>query len=102
MQLVVRPPDVNAADYPFAAEDDGSIRYGLGAIKGVGRAACEAIASERTHGGAYADLADFCRRVDAHKLNKRVLEALVRIGAVDALRPKRGSLIDTDTGGATA
>jgi DNA polymerase-3 subunit alpha len=93
MSLVVRPPDVNSSNYPFVAEDDGSIRYGLGAIKGVGRAVCESIATERTRAGAYADLADFCRRVDPHKLNKRVLEALVLSGALDTLGPNRASLM---------
>ena len=93
MNLVVRPPDVNASSYPFRAEDDGSIRYGLGAIKGVGRAACEAIAGECQRGGAYTDLADFCRRVDPTKLNKRVLEALVLSGALDTLAPNRASLM---------
>jgi len=93
MGLVVRPPDVNASAYPFHAEDDGSIRYGLGAIKGAGRAACESIAGERERGGAYKDLADFCRRVDPTKLNKRVLEALVLSGALDTLAPNRASLM---------
>ncbi len=93
MQLVVRPPDVNSSNYPFVAEDDGSIRYGLGAIKGVGRAVCESIASERARVGAFTDLADFCRRVDPHKLNKRVLEALVLSGALDTLGPNRASLM---------
>ncbi len=93
MQLVVRPPDANASDYRFAAEDDGSIRYGLGAIKGVGRAVCEGITAERARGGKFADLADFCQRVDPHKLNKRVLEALVLSGALDAVGPNRASLM---------
>ena len=93
MQLVVRPPDANASDYQFAAEDDGSIRYGLGAIKGVGRAVCETITMERERGGRFADLADFCQRVDPHKLNKRVLEALVLSGALDSLGPNRASLM---------
>jgi len=93
MQLVVRPPDANASGYQFEAEDDGSIRYGLGAIKGVGRAVCENIAAERERNGVFADLADFCRRVDPHKLNKRVLEALVLSGALDSLGPNRASLM---------
>ncbi|MEP6939580.1 MAG: OB-fold nucleic acid binding domain-containing protein, partial [Rudaea sp.] len=93
MQLVVRPPDANASSYQFAAEDDGSIRYGLGAIKGVGRAVCENIDAERARSGAFSDLADFCRRVDPHKLNKRVLEALVLSGALDAIGPNRASLM---------
>jgi DNA polymerase-3 subunit alpha len=93
MHLVVRAPDVNASNYPFVAEDDGSIRYGLGAIKGVGRAVCESIAAERERAGAFTDLADFCRRVDPHKLNKRVLEALTLSGALDALASNRATLM---------
>ncbi|HEX6832982.1 MAG TPA: DNA polymerase III subunit alpha, partial [Rudaea sp.] len=93
MKIVVRPPDVNASDYMFAALDDGTIAYGLGAIKGAGRAACESIAAERRRKGPYADLLDFCRRVDAQKLNKRVLEALVLSGALDALGNNRASLM---------
>jgi DNA polymerase-3 subunit alpha len=93
MRLVVRPPDVNAASYQFYAEDDGSIRYGLGAIKGVGRAVCESITAERERRGAFVDLAGFCQRVDPHKLNKRVLEALTLSGALDALAPNRASLM---------
>ena len=100
--LTVLPPDVNASDYMFeavdAAHDDaqataGIVRYGLGAVKGVGRGACEAIAEERQRGGAFADLLDLCKRVDSTRLNKRVLEALVHAGALDALGPNRASLM---------
>ena len=91
--LTVLPPDANASDYMFRAVDAGTIRYGLGAIKGVGRGACEAIVEERQRGGEYRDLLDFCRRVDATKLNRRVLEALVSAGALDALAKNRASLM---------
>ena len=91
--LTVLPPDVNSSTYMFEAMDDRTIRYGLGAVKGVGRGACEAIAEERTRGGAYADLLDFCKRVDSNRLNKRVLEALVNAGALDALGANRPSLL---------
>ncbi|MCI4566850.1 DNA polymerase III subunit alpha [Lysobacter sp. CFH 32150] len=101
--LTVLPPDVNASNYMFEAIDSpGSdsqanrsaqtIRYGLGAVKGVGRGACEAIADERTH-GAFADLLEFCKRVDSSKLNRRALEALVNAGALDALGKNRPSLL---------
>jgi DNA polymerase-3 subunit alpha len=59
----------------------------------VGQGACESIAEERRKGGAYKDLADFCRRVDPSKLNRRVLEALILSGALDALAPTRASLM---------
>ncbi|QRN52607.1 DNA polymerase III subunit alpha [Dyella caseinilytica] len=91
--LTVLPPDVNASEFMFVAVESKVIRYGLGAIKGVGQGACEAIAEERRKGGAYKDLADFCRRVDSTKLNRRVLEALILSGALDALAPNRASLM---------
>ena len=91
--LVVLPPDANASHYMFEAVDERTIRYGLGAIKGVGRGACEAIAAERERAGEFRDLLDFCRRVDANKLNRRVLEALVCAGALDALARNRASLM---------
>jgi len=83
--LRVRPPDVNASAYMFEALDDGSIRYGLGAIKGAGQGACENVVEERQRGGLYRDLVDFCQRIDAQKINKRVLEALILAGALDGL-----------------
>ena len=91
--LLVMPPDVNASGFMFEAMDDHTIRYGLGAVKGVGRGACDAIAEERHRGGAYADLLDFCKRVDSSKLNRRTLEALVSAGALDGLGSNRPSLL---------
>jgi DNA polymerase-3 subunit alpha len=88
----VRPPDVNASEYMFVAVEPKTIQYGLGAIKGVGQGACEAIVAERAN-GAYTDLADFCRRVDPTRLNRRVLEALIFCGSLDALAPTRASLV---------
>ncbi|WP_233843298.1 DNA polymerase III subunit alpha [Dyella sp. 2HG41-7] len=93
IQLKVLPPDVNASEFMFVAVEPKVIRYGLGAIKGVGQGACESIADERRKGGAYKDLADFCRRVDPTKLNRRVLEALILSGSLDALAPTRASLM---------
>jgi len=96
--LTVLPPDVNASDYHFVAiPGDGpgsrdAIRYGLGAIKGVGRAVCEAIVAARASGGPFRDLADFCARMDPGKLNKRVFEALIQSGAMDALGANRATL----------
>jgi len=97
--LAVQPPDVNASDYHFVAIQQGgpvehdAICYGLGAIKGVGRAVCEAIVAARASGGAFRDLADFCARVDPGKLNKRVFEALIQAGAMDSLGANRATLI---------
>ncbi|MDQ3494893.1 MAG: DNA polymerase III subunit alpha [Pseudomonadota bacterium] len=91
--LTVLPPDVNASTYLFEAIDGSTLRYGLGAVKGVGHGACEAIASERADNGPYADLLDFCRRVATSKLNRRTLEALVNAGGLDALGRNRASLM---------
>jgi DNA polymerase-3 subunit alpha len=91
--LMVLPPDANASDYMFRAVDARTIRYGLGAIKGVGRGACEAIVEERGRGGEFHDLLAFCRRVDATRLNRRVLEALISGGALDTLAKNRATLM---------
>ncbi|NZA28052.1 DNA polymerase III subunit alpha [Luteimonas sp. SJ-92] len=91
--LTVLPPDVNASGYMFEAIDAATIRYGLGAVKGVGRGACEAIAAERAAAGPFADLLDFCRRVGTARFNRRTLEALIQSGAMDALGSQRASLM---------
>ncbi len=85
MRMPVRSPDINQSAYAFTVVDDNAILYGLGAIKGVGRAAIDSITTERDAHGPFASLEDFCCRVDLHKINKRVLEALVKSGAMDVL-----------------
>lgn len=91
--LTILPPTVNDSPFMFEAVAADTIRYGLGAIKGVGRGLCEAIVAERERGGDYADLLDFCRRVDSTKLNRRALEAMVNAGALDALGRNRATLM---------
>jgi DNA polymerase-3 subunit alpha len=81
----------------FTAEGAGAIRYGLGAIKGVGQSAVETIVEERARNGPYPDLFDFCRRIDSRKVNRRALEAMIRAGALDRLGPSRASLMQTLT-----
>jgi DNA polymerase III subunit alpha len=93
LKITVQPPDVNASCYAFEAIDPKTIRYGLGAMKGVGWGVVDAIVKERERGGAYSDLLDFCRRIDSNKLNRRVLEAMIHAGAMDALGPNRASLM---------
>ncbi len=88
----VLTPCVNHSVFYFHASGK-TIRYGLGAIKGVGVPASEAIVRERERGGAFRNLHDFCARVDMSKLNRRVLEALIAAGAMDALGPHRGALL---------
>jgi len=91
--IIVAPPAINASDFMFAARDTRTIHYGLGAAKGVGRGAVESIVTERNRGGAYRDLLDLCRRVDDGRLNKKVLEALIKAGALDTLGVNRASLM---------
>src|SRR5690606_21607236 len=91
--LDVLLPDVNHSGYMFEAMDARTLRYGLGAVKGVGQGACEAIAAERERDGPYANLMDFCRRIESARLNRRTLEALVNAGALDALGLNRASLM---------
>ena len=91
--LSVLRPAINAGEYMFTALDAKTIQYGLGAVKGVGRGAVEAIVEERRRGGEYASLLDLCQRVDPQKLNKRVLEALIHSGALDALAQNRATLM---------
>ena len=91
--LKVQAPDVNASDFMFTALDERAVRYGLGAVKGVGRGVCEAIVESRRRQGPFRDLPDFCQRVDSSKLNRRVIEALVHSGALDGLGANRPSLM---------
>jgi DNA polymerase-3 subunit alpha len=91
--IKVLPPDVNASDWMFEAVEPKVVRYGLGAIKGVGQGICEEIVAERKSNGPYRGLVDFCQRVGSNKLNKRTMEALVQSGALDALGENRATLI---------
>jgi len=91
--LTVLPPRINDSTFMFEAVAADTVRYGLGAIKGVGRGLCEAIVAERDKGGDFADLLDFCRRVDSTKLNRRALEAMINAGALDALGRNRATLM---------
>ncbi len=91
--LAVQPPDVNNSRYAFAVADERTIRYGLGAIKGVGRSAVDAILEERDARGPYHGLIDLCRRVDLSRVNRRVFEALIRSGCFDALTRNRATLL---------
>jgi DNA polymerase-3 subunit alpha len=92
MRLIVEPPDVNESVYAFKVSGPKSIRYGMGAIKGVGASAVEAIIEERTAHGPYQSLPDLCRRVDLQRVNRRVFEALIRSGSMDRIGVNRASL----------
>ncbi|MEW6166287.1 MAG: DNA polymerase III subunit alpha [Pseudomonadota bacterium] len=95
MGLQVLPPDINHSEIRFTVPGPGQVRYGLGAIKGVGEGALEGILAERAARGPFRDLFDFCRRIDTRKVNKRVLEALIFSGALDGLGLNRASLFKT-------
>ena len=92
MGLTVLPPDVNASVYAFRVAGLASIRYGMGAIKGVGASAVEAILEERERNGPFETLSDLCRRIDLQRVNRRVFEALIRSGSLDSIGPNRASL----------
>ncbi|MGH8534154.1 MAG: OB-fold nucleic acid binding domain-containing protein, partial [Gammaproteobacteria bacterium] len=93
--LGILAPHINTSAYGFTVASDASIRYGLGAVKGAGRMAIEAMMAVRDSGGPFRDLFDLCLRVDARKANRRVLEALIQAGAMDGLGPDRGWLLAT-------
>jgi DNA polymerase III subunit alpha len=92
--LKVLPPDINGGAYRFVPVDAKTVRYGLGAVKGTGESAIGAILEARA-AGPFADVFDFCRRIDKRIVNRRVIEALVRAGAFDALDDHRASLLAT-------
>ncbi len=96
------PPDINRGSYRFEPVSDTVIRYGLGAVKGTGQQAIEAIVAARegrgsgpqaATAGPFKSLFDFCVRVDRTRLNKRTVEALIKAGAFDALHPDRAALV---------
>ena len=100
MGIPVLPPDINASEWDFTIEDreDGTsaIRFGLGAIKNVGRGPVELILQARRQGGPFRDVKDFLQRVDLRKVTKRPLESLIRAGALDSLGPRQSLLASLD------
>ncbi|PUE19462.1 DNA polymerase III subunit alpha [Limnohabitans sp. WS1] len=86
------PPDVNRGTHRFEPVTDKIIRYGLGAIKGTGQQAIEAIVAARTEGGPFTSLFDFAVRVDRTRINKRTVDALIKAGAFDSLHMNRAAL----------
>jgi DNA polymerase-3 subunit alpha len=90
--LAILPPDINSSEHRFVPVDAKSIRYGLGGVRGTGEAAIRAIVDARRE-APFADLFDFCRRVDKRMVNRRVVEALVRAGAFDGVDVRRSRLL---------
>lgn len=91
MGLSILPPDINKSEVSFQIEE-GGIRFGLSAIKNVGASAVEKIIQERELRGPFISLADFCRRVDLFSSNKKVMESLIRCGAMNCLGPRAAQL----------
>ena len=92
MNIEILPPDINEAESGFAARGE-NIRYGLSAIKGVGKNVIDTIVEERRSGGKYTDLYDFCQRLAAKELNKRALENFIKAGSFDSFGLTRKQLL---------
>ena len=88
MGISVLPPDVNTGMADFIVCDEG-IRFGLGAIKNVGRGAIESIIQTREEKGSFRSVFEFCERVNMRQVNKKVLESLIQVGAMDSLEGTR-------------
>jgi DNA polymerase-3 subunit alpha len=88
MNITILPPDVNSSDLAFTPKK-GSIRFGLTAIKNVGEAAIDSVLSARWKLGRFDNLFQFCENVDLRLLNKRVIESLIKAGALDSLGAHR-------------
>ena len=87
------PPDINASEVDFSVED-GQARYALSAVRNVGEAAMEAVVAERAAHGPFKDISDFADRLDPKAVNKRLLENLVKGGALDCLNANRGQVFE--------
>jgi DNA polymerase-3 subunit alpha len=91
MGIGVLPPDVNQSDLNFTPAG-ASIRFGLGAVKNVGQGAVEAIVAAREEGGTFTSIYDFCERVNLASVNRRVIESLIKAGALDSTKGNRAQL----------
>ncbi len=86
MGIKVLSPDINESFYKFAVNKEGAIRFGMGAIKGVGASAVEAIVRERKENGNYSSIFDLAKRVDLRSANKKAFDGLVLAGAFDSFQ----------------
>lgn len=93
MGITVLPPAINRCQYRFTVADSKTILYGLGAIKGIGEAAIIELVDKRQQAGHYTGLFDLCKRVDLRKVNRRVLEALIKSGCLDDWQVERAGLM---------
>src|SRR5258708_31094443 len=90
MGVKVLPPDINLSGLTFTPEASGSIRFGLGAVKNVGANVVGAIMAARSEAGHFTSIFQFCEKTDLRVMNKRVLESLIKAGALDSLNPGQG------------
>jgi DNA polymerase-3 subunit alpha len=93
MGIDVLPPDVNASGHDFVVSE-GSIRFGLDAVKNVGQAAVDAVIAAREQGGPFNSIWDFCERVDCRAVNKKATESLVKCGALDSTGASRRGMLE--------
>jgi DNA polymerase III subunit alpha len=92
MKIAILPPDVNRSRVKFTVAD-GGIRFGLGAIRGIGTKVAEALIAERERGGEFKGIVGFCLRVGSQTINRRALEALIKCGAFDSTGAARAALM---------
>ena len=92
-QLPVLPPDINQSGRNFTVDNGQAIRFGMAAVKNVGGGAVDAIIAAREQDGPFQDIFDFCERVDLRKVNRRVLESLIKCGAFDSTGANRAQLM---------
>ncbi len=98
-QVPVLGPDINESIYKFNVNKEGAIRFGLGAVKGTGEAAVEAILEEREKKGSYSDIFDFAKRANLRAVNKKTFESLAQAGAFDSFdRYHRAQYIEVAEG----
>ncbi len=95
LKIKITPPKINECVCHFSAAGKRTILYGLGAIKGVGEWAIDEIVAEREKNGPFVDLFDLVRRTDQKRVNRRVLESLIRSGALDSLGPEGAAASDS-------
>jgi DNA polymerase-3 subunit alpha len=88
MGIRILPPDANDSDWSFTPDGE-AIRFGLGAVKSLGQSAVEAIVRARGESGRFRSLHDFCEKVDTSTVNRRMIESLIRAGAMDSLEGSR-------------
>src|SRR5215467_11057075 len=97
MNIRILPPDVNHSEWSFTPDGE-AIRFGLGAVKNLGQSAVEAIGRAREEKGAFSSLYEFCERIDLGAVNRRMIESLIKAGALDSLegaRSQKFAIIDS-------